>query len=85
MPHGSSLSADCHVAGDQGHVDIGHWEVLVDVHHFDVRGLPEHEQSEDLSKDLPDVEENVANEPVDEVLHPLARLCHARLKLIFKI
>ena len=38
--------------------------------------LPEAEDGEDFTNNEPDIAEDVADEPVEEVREPVSRLCH---------
>ena len=70
-----SLATDWHVA----HVTSGNisWEErLVNSKHTVKGNLPHTEEGEDESKDLPNVEDDKADKPVDKIWDPVSRLSH---------
>ena len=78
----AEISAAMRSVGADGHgvvvglADVGglHWVDNSD----DVVGaeLPLADDAEEVSNDSPDGDEDVADEPVDQVTNPVSRLCH---------
>ena len=65
-----------------GSANISWLEVGDDSNDGVSRHLPHAEDREEISDRSPDSHDDVADEPVDQVLDPVSRLCHLFLRLM---